>query len=252
MAHGIDWISGIENGYNMLARIVPGMDEVSFATKMQFTPAVEEAAVVVEEAAVALAGPSPGVSLVPSLQAAKEEVDLFKGTIEDQSAALGHWGLDISNIGTQVSLIDPPLHDLTGTIEGQSVALGHWGLDITNIGTQIDLIPPKLVEVNQALGTFTTNLQTTFSAENVGGTIARAFEAGGSLMDAMKSLGCADGDKPRERSSALRSHAPIVGPFLGQFGGIMVAGLVKLGAGKLWGGIKGLFGGPSGAELASA
>ena len=48
-------------------------------------------------------------------------------------------------------------------------------------------------------------------------------------------------------SSAL-SGIPIVGPFLSQFGGLMVAGLVKLG-GKIWGGIKSMFGGPSQGEI---
>ena len=36
-------ISGLETGYNFIARLVPGMEEVSFASKMSFEPAVEAA-----------------------------------------------------------------------------------------------------------------------------------------------------------------------------------------------------------------
>ena len=245
------FVSGLEKGYNFIARIVPGMEEVSFATKMQFEPAVEAAAVAVEHLAVE-AEPVPSIldSLAVAAEEAEEAVDTFTGTVEDSSAALGNWGLDISKIGTQVDLIAPPLHDLTGTVEGQSAALDNWGLDIENIGTQVDLIPPKLGAVSQALGTFTTNLQTTFSAENVGGTIARAFEAGGSLMDAMKSIGAQMATNLGSFFSSTLSSIPIVGPFLAQFGGLMVAGLVKLG-GKLWSSIKSLFGGPDEAEQAA-
>ena len=66
-------ISGLETGYNFIARLVPGMEEVSFASKMSFEPAVEAAAEVTEDlaleaetASAALSG--GGDSLVASLE----------------------------------------------------------------------------------------------------------------------------------------------------------------------------------------
>ena len=53
-------ISGLETGYNFIARLVPGMEEVSFAAKMSFEPAVEDAALAVEDLVVA-ATPAPAV-----------------------------------------------------------------------------------------------------------------------------------------------------------------------------------------------
>ena len=106
----------------------------------------------------------------------------------------------------------------------------------------------RLAGRSRRLESSPTDLQTTFSAENVGGTIARAFEAGGSLMDAMKSIGAQMATNLGSFFSSTLSAIPIVGPFLGQFGGLMVAGLTKLG-GKIWGGIKSIFGGPDGIEM---
>ena len=69
-----------------------------------------------------------GHSLTTALDEAAERAEAFLSTVEGQSAALDHWGLQIANVGTQVDLIDPPLHDLTGTIEDQSAALGSLGI----------------------------------------------------------------------------------------------------------------------------
>ena len=107
------------------------------------------------------------------------------------------------------------------------------------------------LEAGKTYGTkLREGLSQTFSAENVGATIARAFEAGEGLMSALKSIGAQMATNLGSFFSETLSSIPIVGPFLGQFGGLMVAGLVKLG-GKLWSGIKSLFGGPSEAEQAA-
>ena len=65
-------ISGLETGYNWIARLVPGMDEVSFAAKMSFEPAMisvadatAELALDAEAASAALSG-GGGDSLVAS------------------------------------------------------------------------------------------------------------------------------------------------------------------------------------------
>ena len=106
------------------------------------------------------------------------------------------------------------------------------------------------LEAGKTYGTkLREGLSQTFSAENVGATIARAFEAGEGLMSALKSIGAQMATNLGSFFSETLSSIPIVGPFLGEFGGLMVAGLVKLG-GKMWSALKGVFG-PSQAQLAA-
>ena len=97
------------------------------------------------------------IEMAVAAEEAKEEVDWFTGTVDDSSAALGHWGLDISNIGTKMKdELEPFMWDLTKSIDGQSVAVGHWGLELKGVGTVLDAeLPPALSRAQQALGKFT-------------------------------------------------------------------------------------------------
>ena len=180
-----------------------------------------------------------------------EEVDAFLSTVEGKSAALDHWGLQLDGIGKSVALIPPPMFDMTGTIEDQSAALGHWGLDITQFGQQLDLIPLKAKAATEGF------------LDNITGTFAQAFAGGGGFMGGLQSvmtqgwgkLFVGEGEtaatgflgKMQGVMGAL-GGVPLVGPLLEAFGPALIAGIGKL-AGKVWGGIKKLFGGPSEQEM---
>ena len=186
--------------------------------------------VAVEHLAVE-AEPVPSIldSLAVAAEEAEEAVDTFTGTVEDSSAALGNWGLDISKIGTQVDLIEPPLHDLTGTIEGQSAAMGNWGLDITNIGIQFEGASKHIATAGGFIDQFKT------SVGGLNAIFMSAFEGGGQLLGAVKSFS----------TQIIGSMMDAIVPGLGQFAGALVSI-----AGKLWSGIKNIFG-ASQAELAA-
>ena len=186
-------------------------------------------------------------SVAGGARVAKEEVDAFLSTIEGKSAALDHWGLQLDGIGQSVDLIPPFMSTLTGTIEDQSAAVGHWGLDITQFGQQLDLIPLKAQAATEG---FLDNITSTFAA---------AFTGGGGFLGGLQSvmtqgwgkLFVGEGEtaatgflgKMQGVMGAL-GGVPLVGPLLEAFGPALIAGIGKL-AGKVWGGIKKLFGGPS-------
>ena len=253
------WIGKVQEGYNWIARLVPGLDEVKVAG-MDVSVSVGELSHELDIAeppaidlSASLAGGSPGASLAPSAKAADEALAALK----DEEARLmlvqedlllvtdKQWASyqNLWEIGTPVNDILVSHHDSFGNLAGviPSVTSGLEGLREEE---------GKIVETGETYGMkLRTGLQTTFSAENVGATIARAFEAGEGLGSALKSIGAQMATNLGSFFSSALSSIPIVGPFLGQFGGLMVAGLVKLG-GKIWGGIKSMFGGPSSGELA--
>ena len=73
------------------------------------------------------------------------------------------------------------------------------------------------LEAGKTYGTkLREGLSQTFSAENVGATIARAFEAGEGLMSALKSIGAQMATNLGSFFSKTLSSIPIVGPFLGR------------------------------------
>ena len=175
---------------------------------------------------------------------------VLKGTIEDTSSALGHWGLAAGAMGKQVDLIAPPLHNLTGSIEWQSAALGHWGLAADAMGKQLDVLPLKAQAAAEGF------------LDNITGTFAQAFAGGGGFLGGLQSvmtqgwgkLFVGEGEtaatgflgKMQGVMGAL-GGIPLVGPLLAAFGPALISGIGKL-AGKVWGGIKSLFGGPSEQE----
>ena len=253
-------VKGLEHGYNFIARLVPGMEEVSFAAKTQFTPAVEEAAVATEHAAEALAGPS-SVSLVPALATAKVEVDYFTGSVEDSSAALGHWGLEISKIGTQVEPIPPFMSTLTGSIEDQSAALGAWGVSADAFGVSIEKVPLTL---NEALTGKALPIVASFAdsvkelAGRIPGHFIDAFKGGGGFAGALKAVLIDAFDFALSAVKAfLGSWAASVGGWFGKiFGGAANSGIASslggAGAGAAGGAAGGAGAGAAGGGAAGA
>ena len=84
-------------------------------------------------------------------------------------------------------------------------------------------------------GAFTDALKNVFSGSGFLGKIAGPLKKAGGLMSKVMSLGI--------------SGVPLVGPLLATFGPALLKGIGSL-AGKVWGGIKRLFGGPSKKERA--
>ena len=108
--------------------------------------------------------------------------DLTK-TIEWQSAALGHWGLDLKTLGKELGWIDPPLYDLTGTIEAQSAAVGHWGLNLEGVGVQLDPLPEKLEDTEEAATSFGDAMSGI--AGSIGGAFKNVYDAVSNVFTAL-------------------------------------------------------------------
>ena len=267
-------IAGLETGYNFIARLVPGMKEVSFASQMSFEPAVEAAAeatadlaVDAEAASAALAG--GGNSVISAMAETAVEAAALAEKLEqielDKRLAV------VAHLQARKEDQRQFIHDaIIARNKAKVEALKIEQEETTAIAEQLEnrrlekrqFIHDAIIERNKAKAeavriaeeegretgsALRAGLSETFSAENVGATIARAFEAGEGLMSALKSIGAQMATNLASSLSSALSSIPIVGPFLGQFGGLLVAGMVKLG-GKLWGAVKGLFGGPSGEE----
>ena len=281
------FISGLESGYNRLARFVPGLKEVSFASKMSFEPAVDAAAVALEEEAAAAAAAALALATLEE-ESAAAAVALEKEAEASKQAAAAAAELAIE-IAAQLEVRRLQkrqfFHDaVIARNEAKVEVLRIEQEEATEVAAVLEArrlqkrqfvhdaviarneakVAALAIEVEEAAAaaalaleagkTYGTKLREglsqTFSAENVGATIARAFEAGEGLMSALKSIGAQMATNLGSFFSETLSSIPIVGPFLSQFGGLMVAGLVKLG-GKLWSGIKSLFGGPDEAEQAA-
>ena len=161
------------------------------------------------------------------IEATAEAAAKFSKTIEGQSAALGHWGLDISNIGRQVDLIPPFISTLSGTIEDQSAALGHWGLDISNIGIQLDPLPLKLDEFADAADSSTeTNQKFALSLALIAGQVGGPYGQALNQMSAMLKAVDEDGKRTFTNTEAavagFGAALAVAGSEMGGYGGIAV------------------------------
>ena len=124
-------------------------------------------------------------------------------------------------------------------VEFPSAGKAQGGLDMV-MGL---MKPPASVEavLRPSLGQdMLGGLKSTFSPGNVGGTLARAFEGGGGLLGAVKSLGAQAGGMLMGKIQGALSAA-------GPWGALAAAALpLAIGLGKkIWGGITSMFGGPS-------
>ena len=265
MADAVDVVSGFVLGALVQIHKLAELEDKIFGT--DFAAGIADAASAVEQFRVDAggslrvlrddAGPpmveladmgyAIGLSLggvADGARVAKEEVDTFTGTIEDQSATVDHWGSQFDGIGKKVELIPPFMSTLTGTIEDQSAALGFFGLDITQFGQQLDLIPPKAKAATEG---FLDNITSTFAA---------AFTGGGGFLGGLQSvmtqgwgkLFVGEGEtaatgflgKMQGVMGAL-GGVPLVGPLLAAFGPALIGGISKI-----WSSF-----GPSEAELAA-
>ena len=112
-------VKGLEEGYNFIARIVPGLDEVSFASKHSFAPAVEEAAVSVEHLVAAAEPVPPKLNQVTS--SFTQLVDTLRGAGAITSALEA--AAAIKAVGGVTQLTEADLKRLNGTLE---TAMGYY------------------------------------------------------------------------------------------------------------------------------
>ena len=194
-------ISNLQTGYNWIARLVPGLEEVGVAT-VDVSVATDQAAAALEAEAAALEASAAAAAVAAAEDARLEQTKLdlvvatkaeaeaqaaaaaaaaaFKGTIEDQSATLDHWSSQLGGVGKAVELIPPFMSTLSGTIEDQSAALDHWGLDISNMGIQLDPLPLKLEETEQSADKLNVTLAAL--AGGMGGAAGQAINLAASMI----------------------------------------------------------------------
>ena len=309
-------ISGLEKGYNFIARLVPGMDEVSFASKMSFEPAVEAAAeatvdlaLEAETTSAALSG--GGTSLVASLgdtaKAAEDAAEKIRlAALAVASSELNEFydrQADFRAEALKTTQWLQQQHDDRGAAASAaaSAELNEFRDRQADFQAEAAKTTAWLASKAEVDGTSSGNVWST----NFFDTIGRAFEGGGGFMGGIKSLatqgfksifgggggggggggflgGLFSGGGSSAASDFVGPQSPgaggllgglmgkmnaakgwlskgigtamdmvpIIGPLLSAFGPAMLKGLGKL-AGKVWGGIKKLFGGPDKAELAA-
>ena len=104
-------------------------------------------------------------------------------TIEDQSAKLDHWGLQLDGLGKAVEPIPPFMTTLTGTIEDQSAAADHWGLNLEGVGVQLDPLPEKLEETEEAGMSFGDAMRSI--SGSIGGAFKRVYDAVSNVFTAL-------------------------------------------------------------------
>ena len=110
-----------------------------------------------------------------------------------------------------------------------------------------------LTEAGESAGTsLVDGLKEIWTGENIGATFARAFEGGGGFMGGIKSTLTQIGTNVATHFTGVLGGAlnmvPLVGPLLAQFAPALIAGIGQL-AGKVWGAIKRLFGGPDAKQI---
>ena len=254
------FITGLESGYNRLARFVPGLKEVSFATKMSFEPAVEAAAITTEDFAETLKEAEKNATPLPRLfDSMKEKLDDLDTTLEN-SATLIQWTLQLEKVAPVTHQVSDDLEWLkTRFHKVTEVPIGDF---LEGLGTISDQTSLKIHDMTQSFDVKGLQAGTLWS-ENFFDTISRSFEGGGGFMGGLKSLasqGFGELFKKEGKESGGGFIGTMSGLFTGPdgaatlastlvstFGPMLMEGLSKL-SGKVWDSIKRLFGGPDKME----
>ena len=206
------FISGIQTGYNVIAGLVPGLEEVAISTGKAsdaghtFSDYLNGVGDELPHVSAALAGGAPGASLAPSADAAEEalaalrdETTRLMGVQEDE--------LLVTNLAVRCQL--SAISGKIGTCQFNDILVSHKDFIASKLAGVIPSVTSGLEgltrrgretrsETGETYGMkLRTGLQTTFSAENVGATIARAFEARGGSRGCAEKYRRTDGDEPR-------------------------------------------------------
>ena len=163
--------------------------------------------------------------------------------------AMEAFNLSTVNLKTQLQQVKPEIKDIGGLLEASGMQAGAavlpWGFfaDETSVKVpnamdivmdSIMEVPPTAEEVarqlRQVAPTWGQNmvdgLRSTFSPENVGATLSRAFEGGGGTIGALKSLAAQAGSF---LADGLAVGLDTLVPGLGQLAGPLMAGAEALG-----------------------
>ena len=270
-------IKGLESGYNFIARLVPGMEEVSFASKMSFEPAVEAAA----EATVDLARESEaasaslvggGDSLVSSLgetaKAAEDAAEKIRlSALAVASSELKTFYKMQADTRAEMAKTTRWLqdqHEEAFRVESAQAAASQ------ELNDFYDLQQTTRAELSADSAWLEDLYTTTGTASSAGflnsmtSTFADAFAGGGGFMGGLQSvmtqgwgkLFVGEGEEAAtgflgkmQSVMGKLGGIPLVGPLLQAFGPALISGIGKL-ASKVWSGIKSLFGGPDEMEKA--
>ena len=189
------------------------------------------------------------VATAPAVAAAKVEIEAFD--------------LSTVSLKTQLQQVKPEIKDIGGLLEASGVQAGAavlpWGFFADEVSTKVpnamDIVmdsimdvPPTAKQVAADLRAVAPTwgqglmdgLKTVWNPLNVGQTLSRAFEAGGGILEAVKSLGAQAGGVLMDKISGALQQA---GPW-GQVAAAVLPLAVMVGK-KIWSGITSVFGGPS-------
>ena len=172
-------ISGLEKGYNRLARFVPGMKEVTFGMKFELEPAVEAAAVAVEHLAVE-AEPVPSIldQIGVSAETASPKMRDFALTTDKQWVAYQR----LWEIGTPVNRV----------LASSALNLGDIGKTLPSVSAGLvgaGGIAAALATTGGAATSFMTTLSNTITPDAITGIFTAAFTGGGGVLGALKAIG---------------------------------------------------------------
>ena len=270
--------SGLTTGYNLIADIVPGMERIAVVAKTELAPEVAAATISIgdlsreakaaaavlaaeEEASLAAAAAAAAAELV----AIREKADAFVATIQGMPEYVGQAVNSIGALGVIGGNFLRSGVDL-GTQYSEAFAAGF----VSGPGGVATVLPMGIVgglgspSIGEGFAKAGSDGGSSF-IDSMGATFAQAFAGGGGFMGGLQSVMTQGWGKlfVGEGETAATGFLgkmqgvmgklggiPLVGPLLAAFGPALIGGIGKL-AGKVWGGIKKLFGGPSEAEQAA-
>ena len=182
-------------------------------------------------AKIIMIGESPG--LVPALELADQRIETINGSLGTHKTRIE----DVLTPVQDVTLAYGFFADELGT--ATPMAIGEVNTALLSAPRTAEQVRDDLRELAPTWGqSLVDGLGETFNPEAVGNTLARAFEGGGGLMGAIKSLASQAGGTLMSHIAGALSNA---GPW-----GKLAAAAIPLAAAlgrKIWGAITGMFGG---------
>ena len=161
-------IAGLEKGYNFIARLVPGMKEVSYAAKFSFEPAVEDATDTTEDFAAMLKEAERNTkSWIPPVKTLSDTMKDFDKTVEGATPTVIQWNFQLNKLvpvthqvsdemdwltsrfnevkavpigdfleglGVISDQTGLKIHDVTSETEHLTASTGLWSNSITDVG----------------------------------------------------------------------------------------------------------------------
>ena len=271
-------VDGLRAGYNWIAKWIPGMEQLEEVTVAE-TVATDAAAESVEDfgAAAAEVATADAPSLIEALGSASGETGGVAGAAravtdaaEEAEAAferltvnavedVGRMNSTLQDIfanrlirtvtdrrdgdgnavlgGLQLGLLMSGPGGMTTTLPTIEIGGYHRSCHDGSDAADLDRIRPRCRR------RFREVVHLAVSADVRGGRVVHRRDEGAAGRVGQNIQGYF-----ADKISSVLNMVPVVGPLLAEFGPVLLEGIKKL-AGKVWGGIKRLFGGPDEAEL---